>query len=110
MTSIYGNSGNIKTYRSYKTKYEKLYADYKEIKKVGGIFAERKAQKALDGANAYYESNRMEITLFEAAERYLKDVLQERYDPKKLPPITKWTAEREKPTADRQQLIPSCGL
>jgi len=44
----------------------------------------------------------MEITLYESAERYLKDVLQERFDPKKLPPITKWTAEREKLTVDKK--------
>ncbi|MCL1859238.1 MAG: hypothetical protein FWF92_08390 [Oscillospiraceae bacterium] len=46
----------------------------------------------------------MEITLYEAAEKYLRGVLQEHFDPKKLPPITKWQTEREKLTADRKQL------
>ena len=45
-----------------------------------------------------------EIVLFEAAERYLKDVMQERFDPKKLPPKRKWEAARDKLKADRQQL------
>ena len=30
----------------------------------------------------------------------MKDVLQERFDNNKLPPITKWKAEREKLTTD----------
>jgi hypothetical protein len=33
--------------------------------------------------------------MFRAAEQYLKDVLQKRYNPKKLPPITKWINERD---------------
>ena len=62
--------------------------------------AERKAQKALDTANEYHETYRVQITMYESAERYLRDVLGERFDDKKLPPITKWTIEREKLTAD----------
>jgi len=38
------------------------------------------------------------------AEKYLRDVLQERFDIKKLPPITKWQAEREKLTAVKKRL------
>ena len=98
------HSGNYKAYRGHKAKYEKLYAEYTAIKKAGGLFSERKAQKALDAANDYYESNRMEITLFESAERYLKEVMQKNFDPKKLPPITKWRAEREAITADLKRL------
>lgn len=90
------HGGNYKAYRGQKAQYEKLYAQYRAIKKAGGFGAERKAQKALDTANAYYDAHRTEIVLFEAAERYLKDVMQGRFDPKKLPPITKWTAERDK--------------
>jgi len=98
------HGGNFKKYRGQKSHYEKLYSEYQTIKNAGGLFAERKAQKALDFANSYYESNRMEITLFEAAERYMKDVLQKRYEPKKLPPITKWKAERETLNGDLQRL------
>ncbi len=98
------HSSNYKSYRGYKAQYEKLYAQYREIIKTGGFGAERKAQKALDAANSYYHAHDTEIVLFEAAERYLKDVMQERFDPKKLPPIRKWEAERDKLKAERQQL------
>ena len=39
-----------------------------------------------------------------AAERYLRDVLQDRFDPKKSPPITKWKAEHDKLTLERRKL------
>ena len=52
------HSGNYKGYRKEKMQYEKLYAQYETVKKVGGFGAERKAQKALDTANEYYEANR----------------------------------------------------
>jgi hypothetical protein len=94
------HSENFRAYRGYKARYDKLYAEYKTAKAKEGLFAERKAKKALENATAYYEANRAEITLCETAERYLKDVLQARFDPKKLPPITKWKAEREKLNAD----------
>jgi hypothetical protein len=97
-------SGNYKEYRGYKTQYEKLYAEYKTLAKTKGFGAERKAQKALDAANEYYEANRPQIAMYEDAERYLRDVLQERFDPKKLPPITAWTAERGKLNAEQKQL------
>ena len=42
--------------------------------------------------------------MFENAEKYLKGVLQQHFDPKKLPPVTKWKAEIEKLTAERKRL------
>ena len=42
--------------------------------------------------------------MFENAEKYLKGVLQKHFDPKKLPPTTKWKAEIEKLNAERKQL------
>ncbi|MDR3348662.1 MAG: MobA/MobL family protein [Acidaminococcales bacterium] len=98
------HSENFKSYRGYKAKYDKLYAEYRTLKKSSGLFAERKARKALEAANDYCEDNRMELTLFDAAEKYLKGVLQSRYDPKKLPPITAWKDEREKKTTERAAL------
>jgi hypothetical protein len=85
----------FKKYRKFKTKYNALYADYKAIEKTGGLFAKSKAQKALNTANEYHESYRSELAQFATAEKYLKDVLQGRYDPKKLPPIKTWTDECE---------------
>jgi len=98
------HSGNYKAYRKFKAKYENLYAEYKTLKKATGFGAERKAQKALEAANEYYETYRSEITMYENAERYLRDVMQKHFDPTKLPPITKWQAERESLTADLQRL------
>jgi len=98
------HSENYKNYRGHKAQYEKLYAEYTALTKAKGFGAGRKAQKALDTANEYYESNRREITLFESAERYLRDVLQKHFDPKKLPPVTKWKEERSKLIAETQTL------
>ena len=98
------HSGNFKGYRGHKAQYEKLYTQYKTIKKAGGFGAERKAQKALDNANEYHETYRTEIAMYENAEKYLRDVLQGHFDIKKLPPITKWQAEREKLTADKKRI------
>ena len=55
------HSGNYKAYRGHKAQYEKLYAQYRTIKKAGGFGAERKAQKALDTANAYHNDHHTEI-------------------------------------------------
>jgi hypothetical protein len=98
------HSGNYKGYRGNKAQYEKLYAQYEATKKAGGFGAERKAQKALAAANDYYETHRNEIAMYDKAEQYLKGVLQEHFDPKKLPPIKKWKAEIERLTAERGKL------
>jgi len=98
------HSGNYKGYRAQKAQYEKLYAQYETLKKSTGIGAGRKAQKALDTANEYYETYRNEITMYEKAEQYLKGVLQTHFDPKKLPPVKKWQAERDKLIAERGKL------
>ena len=98
------HSGNYKAYRGQKAQYEKLYAEYETLKKSKGFMMERKAQKALDTANEYREAHRPQIVMYENAERYLRDVLQGRFDPKKLPPVAKWTAEREQLTAEKKRL------
>ena len=98
------HSGNYKGYRAQKAQYEKLYAQYKTLKKSTGIGAGRKAQKALVTANEYYETHRNEIIMYEKAEQYLKGVLQTHFDPKKLPPVKKWQAERDKLITERGKL------
>ena len=84
----------FKQYRSFKVQYENLSTEYKTLKNSSAFGSKRKAQKALDTANEYYENHRHEIASFETATQYLKDVLQDRFDPKKLPSITKWKAEQ----------------
>jgi chromosome segregation ATPase len=84
------HSENFKNYRKLKARYEELYSRYTAARKMTGFGAERKAQKALDAANAYYDTHRSELAMFDNAEKYLRDVLQERFDPNKLPTIAKW--------------------
>ncbi|MDR2088166.1 MAG: MobA/MobL family protein [Clostridiales Family XIII bacterium] len=45
-------SENFKACRGYKARYDKLYAEYRILKKSAGFFAERKARKALNAATA----------------------------------------------------------
>ena len=87
------HSENFKENRKYKRIYDKLYSEYDAAKKEKGFFAERKAQKALDAVNEYREDYRPQLAMFDNAEKYLRDVLQERFDPKKLPQITMWREE-----------------
>jgi hypothetical protein len=94
----------FKTHRKVKAKYEELYSLYESARKETGVFAERKSKKALADANAYYDVHSADIILCQAAERYLKDVLQMRFDPKKLPPITKWREELSAKTEERAAL------
>jgi len=93
-------SGIYQQYHSYKVKYDKLNTEHKTLAKAKGFGAERKAQKALDTANAYHENNRMEITLCTAAERHLK---ANKNSEGKIP-LPTWKAEREKLTAERNKV------
>ena len=87
------HSENFKTHRKTKAQYDKLYAEYKKLKNEKSFFAERKTQKALDAANAYREEFRPQLALYNNADKYLRGVLQSRFDPAKLPPIAKWRDE-----------------
>ena len=98
------HSDNFKNHRKVNARYESLHTLYKTAKKATGFGAERKARKALSDANDYYELHRSELTMFNNAEQYLRDVLQERFDQKKLPPITKWTEELTAKTAKREAM------
>jgi ATP-dependent exoDNAse (exonuclease V) alpha subunit len=89
------HSANVKKYRSVMGQYDKLTADADVAEKATGLFAKSKAEKTRAAAQDFYETDRAEITLYRAAEKYLKDVLQLRYDPQKLPPIMRWQNERE---------------
>jgi len=89
----HGNDFN--KYRKVRVAYDKLYAEYEAISRGTGMFAKSKAQKALDTANAYYDTHRSEITLYDASEKYLRDVLQKRFDINKQPPIKTWRMERD---------------
>jgi hypothetical protein len=90
---------NKKFYREY----ERLYAKYTAAKKENGFLSERKAQKALDAANAYHEAHRPQIAVYKNADTYLRGVLQKRFDPKNLSAqAAKWEKELAEKTAERQ--------
>jgi len=97
-------SGYFKEHRKLKRQHDKMYAEYTATKKETGFLAERKAKKLLEAANDFYEANRTGLTLYDAAEKYLRNVLQERLDPKMLPPITKWREEFAEKTAAKESL------
>jgi hypothetical protein len=98
------HSDNFKKYRKHKRKYESLYSEYEAAKKSTGFGAKRKANKALASAKEYHEQHRAELAKFSNAEKYLRDVLQDRFDPKKLPPISKWQNELSDKTAEKDAL------
>jgi hypothetical protein len=99
------HSENFENYSKHKSRYEKLYSLYTTARKETGFGAERKTQKALAAANDYYEAHRSELTMYDNAEQYLRDVLQERFDPKKLPSvITMWRKELTAKYAEKDVL------
>ena len=98
------HSVNFKDYRKLKARYDELYSLHTTACKITGFGAERKAQKALDAANEYYEAHRSELAMFNNAQQYLRDVLQGRFDPKKLPPITRWRDELVAKSAEKETL------
>ena len=63
------------------------------------IYRQYKQQKPKK-QEAFYEAHRMELTHYEAAERYLTGVM----NGKTTLPIKAWKAERDKLKAERQQL------
>jgi hypothetical protein len=97
-------SGNFKANRKIMAQYDRLYADYDATKKETGLFAKSKTEKARLAMMDFYETHRSEIEMFRTAEKYLKGVLQSRYDPKKLPPIKKWQDERAAKIVEKQAM------
>ena len=69
------------------------YMQYREV------YRQYKQQKPKK-QEAFYEARRMELTHYEAAERYLKGVM----NGKTAIPTKAWKAERDKLQAERQQL------
>lgn len=88
------NCDTFKKNRKVREKYDALYSEYETFSKQTGLFTKSKAQKALDEANEYYDAHRAELTVYATAEKYLRGVLQKRFDPAKLP-VKKWRDERE---------------
>jgi ATP-dependent exoDNAse (exonuclease V) alpha subunit len=97
-------SENFKANRKVMATYDRLLDISKTASKSTGLFAKSKADKAHKDAQDFYDANRADIEIYRAAEKYLKGVLQSRYDPKKLPPIKAWEKELAEKQAEKQGL------
>jgi hypothetical protein len=75
--------------------YDKLRAEADDAEKATGLFAKSKAEKARKAAQDFYCERTLEIEICKAAEKYLRDTLQERFDPKKI------AAQRKKREGER---------
>jgi hypothetical protein len=65
---------------------------------------ERNARKALEAAYDFYEAHRTRLTLFDAAEKYLRQHMQKHFDPKKLAPVSAWEKELAEKIAVKESL------
>jgi hypothetical protein len=74
---------NFKKYRGHKAQYDKLYAEYKTAKKSTGFFAEGKAQKTLNTADEYRESNHAEIGEVEIIRKAAEEIARQIDSPQK---------------------------
>ena len=63
-------------------------------------YMDKRAKEKPKDKDKFYESHRRELTLYEAAERYIKGVLNGR---EKIP-LPTWKTERERLTAERKRL------
>jgi hypothetical protein len=89
---------HIKQGENFK-KYKPIYERYQSIESGLADKLFKRNPKA-----EFYESNRAEITLFESADRYLKEHLNGKVS---KPPMKKWRAEREKLSGKRDTIYRS---
>jgi predicted nucleic acid-binding Zn-ribbon protein len=97
-------SENYKQYRKIATEYDTLHAAADTVEKTTGLFAKSKAENARKDTQDFYRDHDHEIGMFRDAEKYLRGVLQSRFDPKKLPPIKMWQNELAEKLAERDEL------
>jgi hypothetical protein len=91
-----GQCKNFAANRSVKLTYDKIRAEAEAAEKETGFFAKGKAEKARKAVQDFYYDHTAEIETYKAAEKYLKDVLQKRYDPKQISAqAKKWSGERD---------------
>jgi hypothetical protein len=97
-------SENYRQYRKIAAQYASLTDVADAAEKATGLFAKSKAEKARKEAQDFYRDHNHEIGMFRDAEKYLKPVLQSRFDPKKLPPIKMWQGELKEKQAAKGEL------
>jgi len=91
-------------HRPLKRQYDRLYAKYEEAKKDTGLFKERKIKKALEAVNDFREANHTGLTLYNAAEKHLREHMGKHYNPKKPLPISDWKKELKEKLAKKATL------
>jgi len=77
-------------------KYKGIYERYNSIQP---SMADKIFKR--DPKEDFYNTHRAEITLFESADKYLKEHLNGKVE---TPPLKKWKAEREEKTAEKEKL------
>jgi chromosome segregation ATPase len=87
------HSENFKKDRKIAEKRDALFAEAHKLDSQSLIF-KGKAKAASEKAEAYEWRNLNALQDYDAAEKYLRGVLQKRFDPAKLP-TAKWRQERE---------------
>jgi hypothetical protein len=87
---------NFTANRSVMQMYNRLKSEAETAEKSTGLFAKSKAEKARKAVQDFYYDHTAEIETYKAAEKYLKDVLQKRFEPKQIAAqAKKWAAERD---------------
>jgi len=87
------HSENFTKHRKLAEKRDALYAEAHRLDKASLIF-KGKANAAREKAEAFEWKNLNALRDYDDAEKYLRGVLQKRFDPKKIP-LAKWRQERD---------------
>jgi hypothetical protein len=99
------NCKNFAENRGVKRMYDRLRTEADDAEKATGLFAKSKAEKARKAAQDFYRDHTPEIETCKAAEKYLRDTLQGRFDPKKIAAQRKkWEGERDAKKAELHNL------
>jgi hypothetical protein len=96
---------NFTEHRGVNAGYQAKLAAAQTAAKETGFFAKSKAEKARQEAQDFYETHRSEIDIYRSAEKYLRDTLQSRFDPKKVKAQQKkWEDEITAKQAEQHKL------
>jgi uncharacterized protein YpuA (DUF1002 family) len=96
---------NFADNRSVMQMYNRLKTEAETAEKSTGLFAKSKAEKARKSAQDFYYDHTAEIEIYKAAEKYLRDTLQGRFDPKQIKAQRrKWEGERGAKIAEQHNL------
>jgi ATP-dependent exoDNAse (exonuclease V) alpha subunit len=87
------HSENLKKHDKLAKRRDELYAEYKRLDGKGFLF-KLQADKALKAAEAYDWKHLNALKDYDDADKYLRKILQKRFDPKDIP-VKAWQKERD---------------